>query len=54
MVVGVAAKVVPTLNGVDVRALRPLWLPFVLLNLGCLLRVTAQTLTDPPGPGRGR
>ncbi len=46
MIVGVAAKVVPTLNGVDVRALSPLWLPFVLINTGCALRVGAQTMTD--------
>jgi hypothetical protein len=46
MIVGVAAKVVPTLNGRDVRALSPLWLPFALLNGGCALRVIGQTLTD--------
>ena len=46
MIVGVAAKVVPTLNGVDVHALSQLWLPFVLINAGCLLRVVGQTLTD--------
>jgi hypothetical protein len=46
MIVGVAAKVVPTLNGVDVRRLSPLWAPFFLLNTGCALRVTAQTWTD--------
>lgn len=46
MIVGVAAKVVPTLNGVDVHALSGLWGPFVLINAGCFLRVTAQTLTD--------
>jgi hypothetical protein len=46
MIVGVAAKVVPTLNGVDVRGLPGLWLPFVLINGGCVLRVTTQTLTD--------
>jgi uncharacterized protein involved in response to NO len=46
MIVGVAAKVVPTLNGRDVRRLSALWLPFVLINTGCALRVTAQTLTD--------
>jgi hypothetical protein len=46
MIVGVAAKVVPTLNGVDVRALSSLWLPFVLLNLGCALRVLSQIATD--------
>ena len=46
MIVGVAARVVPTLNGVDIRRLTPLWGPFLLLNLGCVLRVVAQTLTD--------
>jgi hypothetical protein len=46
MIVGVAARVVPTLNGVDVRRLTLLRLPFLLLNAGCALRVVAQTLTD--------
>jgi len=46
MIVGMAAKVVPTLGGIDVHALRGLWLPFVLVNLGCALRVSTQTLTD--------
>lgn len=46
MIVGVAAKVVPTLGGVDVRSLPGLWLPFVLLNAGCALRVLGQTATD--------
>ncbi len=46
MIVGVAAKVVPILNGVPTRSLPALWLPFVLLNLGCALRVVGQTLTD--------
>jgi hypothetical protein len=46
MIVGVAAKVVPTLNGVDVRVLSSLWGPFVLINLGCTLRVLGQITTD--------
>ncbi len=46
MIVGVAAKVVPTLKGVDVRGLSGLWAPFVLINLGCSLRVAFQILTD--------
>lgn len=46
MIVGVAAKVVPTLNGVDVRGLSRLWGPFVLINGGCALRVFGQALTD--------
>lgn len=46
MIVGVAAKVVPTLNGVATASLSRLWLPFVLINTGCALRVMGQTLTD--------
>jgi hypothetical protein len=46
MIVGVAAKVVPILNGVDACTLPGLWLPFVCINLGCALRVVAQTATD--------
>jgi hypothetical protein len=42
MIVGVAAKVVPTLNGVDGRALPALWVPFLLLNAGCALRVVGR------------
>ncbi len=46
MIVGVAAKVVPTLAGVDVHKLPSLWIPFVLINTGCAMRVGFQTLTD--------
>jgi hypothetical protein len=46
MIMGVAGKVVPTLAGVDIRRLNKLWLPFVLVNAGCALRVVMQTLTD--------
>jgi len=46
MIMGMAARVVPTLNGVDPRRLSALWGPFVLVNLGCGLRVSTQTLTD--------
>lgn len=46
MILGVAAKVVPVLNGVDTRALSQLWLPFILVNTGCFLRVSTQVLTD--------
>jgi hypothetical protein len=46
MIVGVAAKVVPTLSGVSSHALSSLWGPFVLINAGCLIRVVGQTLTD--------
>jgi len=46
MIMAVAGKVVPTLAGVDVRRLSQLWLPFLLVNAGCALRVCTQTLTD--------
>jgi hypothetical protein len=46
MILGMAAKVVPTLNGVDIRRLRALWTPFVLVNLGCFMRVAFQIGTD--------
>lgn len=46
MILGVAAKVVPVLNGVATRALSQLWLSFILVNTGCFLRVSTQILTD--------
>jgi hypothetical protein len=46
MIMGIAAKVVPTLNGIDPRTLSALQGPFLLVNVGCLLRVVIQTLTD--------
>jgi len=46
MIVGMAAKVVPVLRGADTKALPRLWVPFVLINLGCALRVAGQTATD--------
>ena len=49
-----AARVVPTLNGVDVHRLTPLWGPFLLLNAGCALRVVAQTLRKPASRSTSR
>jgi hypothetical protein len=46
MIMGMAARVVPTLNGVDPRTLSPLRGPFFLVNVGCLARVTMQVATD--------
>ena len=46
MIMGVAAKVATTLNGIDVHKLRPLWLPLILLNIGCALEGPTQILTD--------
>jgi hypothetical protein len=46
MILGVAAKVVPTLCGADARGLDRLVLPFALVNLGCAMRVGFQVMTD--------
>lgn len=46
MILGMAAKIVPTLNGVDIRLLSPLWIPFALVNVGCFTRVAFQIATD--------
>jgi hypothetical protein len=46
MIVGVAAKVVPVLRGYHPKELPGLWVPFVLINVGCALRVVGQTATD--------
>lgn len=46
MIVGMSAKVVPTLCGIPPEQLPRLWVPFVLLNLGCLLRVVLQVASD--------
>lgn len=46
MIMGVAAHVVPNLTGVNSRVLSSLWGPFILINVGCALRVSLQTLTD--------
>jgi len=46
MIMGIAARIVPMLADVDHRTLPGLWAPFVLVNLGCLLRVSTQTLTN--------
>ena len=46
MIMGIAAKVVPTLSGIDVRRLSALKGPFLLVSGGCLLRIVMQPLTD--------
>lgn len=45
-IMGVAARVVPAFGGRSSASLSSLWLPFALLNLGCLLRVSGQIATD--------
>jgi hypothetical protein len=46
MIMGVAARVVPILAGVDASRLSPLWGVFILINLGNTGRVVLQILTD--------
>ena len=46
MIMGVSAKVVPILAGVDARSLSSLWGPFLLMNLGNAARVSLQLATD--------
>lgn len=46
MILGMAGKIVPTLNGIDLRRLRPLWIPFALVNTGCIVRVCFEIATD--------
>lgn len=45
-ILGVGAKVVANLNGADTAKLSKLWGVFVLINVGCFLRVSNQVLTD--------
>jgi NnrS protein/Domain of unknown function (DUF1858)/Domain of Unknown function (DUF542) len=45
-IMGVAAKVVPTLAGIHTRQLGDLTVPFLLVNAGCALRVGGQVATD--------
>lgn len=46
MMIGVASRVVPRPTGSSAAAEAMPLLPFILLNLGCTLRVTQQVLTD--------
>lgn len=46
MIMGIGAKVIPALGGVAHSSLSGLWVPFVLVNTGCALRVGLQPLTD--------
>jgi hypothetical protein len=51
MILGVSSKVVPILQGIDVRSLSGLWVPFLFVNAGNALRVFSQVATDLiPGP----
>jgi len=46
MIMGVASKFVPALRGTPWRDLSNLRGPFILINIGCALRVILQTATD--------
>jgi hypothetical protein len=46
MIMGMAAKVVPTLGGIAPHTLPSLRGPFLLVNAGCFLRIALQILTD--------
>jgi NnrS protein len=46
MILGVSSRVVPILAGVDSKRMNSLWVPFLLLNVGCAGRVFLQVLTD--------
>jgi hypothetical protein len=46
MILGMSSKVLPRLQNLPAQHLPSLLGPFILVNLGCLLRVTTQTLTD--------
>jgi hypothetical protein len=46
MIMGVSSRVVPILAGVDSKRMNSLWVPFILINLGCSGRVLLQVLTD--------
>jgi hypothetical protein len=45
-IVGMASRLAPMLAGLDPRRLSPLRAPFLLLNLGCAMRVLFQVATD--------
>ena len=46
MIMGIGGKVIPALRGVRAASHSRLWGPFVLVNVGCAIRVTLQPLTD--------
>jgi hypothetical protein len=46
MMIGVASRIAPRPEGSGQAGSAMPWLPFLLLNLGCALRVTQQVMTD--------
>lgn len=45
-IMGVSSRIVPMLEGRATGAMASLWPSFLLVNLGCAMRVTLQTMTD--------
>jgi hypothetical protein len=46
MILGMSARFVPPMRGIPTHRLSTLMGPFLLINVGCLLRVSMQVLTD--------
>jgi hypothetical protein len=46
MILGMSARFVPAIRGIPANRLSNLWGPFILVNVGCFLRISMQTLTD--------
>jgi uncharacterized protein involved in response to NO len=46
MIMGYAARITATLNGLNTAKLSKLMLPFILINAGCLTRVSLQVASD--------
>src|SRR5690606_38592260 len=46
MIMGMGARIIPRLAGLDTARLPRLWAPFVLVNAGCALRGSLQIATD--------
>jgi len=46
MIVGISSKMAPGLRGMNIRSLPQLWIPFILINTGCAMRVSLQILSD--------
>ncbi len=46
IIMGVSSRVVPILAGMNSKHMNSLWVPFILINLGCAGRVVFQVLTD--------
>lgn len=45
-IMGVSSRIVPMLEGIAPGSMPPPWPSFVLVNVGCAMRVTLQTMTD--------